>query len=94
MAGSKYFSILFKDIEKNSQKILIKYCGLSKQYKKILWLRYVEDKTIYEISNELGYTKESTYNLLHKARKDIEEKLYKQYDLYPEEVQTIIDTIR
>ena len=47
MAGSKYFSILFKDIEKNSQKILIKYCGLSKQY-----------------------------------------------DLYPEEVQTIIDTIR
>lgn len=36
MVGSKYFSILFKDIEKNSQKMLIKYCGLSKQYKKIL----------------------------------------------------------
>lgn len=94
MAESKYFSILFKDIERNSRKILIKECGLPKQYEQVLWMRYVQDKSVNELADELGYTRESIYTLLHKARKDLENKLYNQYELYPDDIQTIIDTLR
>ena len=89
----KSFKIRLKDIERGSRLKLIENGGISKLYQKVLTDKYVEEKSIYEIADELGYTKESTYNLINRAKKDLETKLYTQYDLYSTEIQNIIDVI-
>lgn len=80
-------------LNKNFTKILINEVGLNKDYKNVLYKKYVEEKSLVEIANELGYTKETVNNLISKSRKVLEEILLEQYELLPKEVQMIADYI-
>ena len=80
-------------LNKNSTKILINEVGLNKEYKDVLYRKYVQEKSLVEISSELGYTKESVNNLISKSRKVLENLLIDQYELLPEKIQKIADYI-
>lgn len=80
-------------LNKNSTKILLNEVGLNKEYKDVLYRKYVQEKSLVEISSELGYTKESVNNLISKSRKVLENLLIDQYELLPEKIQKIADYI-
>lgn len=72
-----------KQMSKTAIAMLIKCAGLQRKYKTILTLRYVDELSIYEIGEKMGYTKESATNLLSKARKQLitivhKENIYSQ----------------
>lgn len=52
---------------------------------------YVEEMSLVEIANELGYTKESTNNLLAKSRRVLEDIILEQYELMSIKLQMIAD---
>ena len=58
MDNSLSFAKRLKKLNKNSTKILLNEIGLDKESKEILYKRYVEEMSLVEIANELGYTKE------------------------------------
>ena len=80
-------------LNKNSTKILLNEVGLNKEYREVLIKKYVQEKSLVEISSELGYTKESVNNLISKSRKVLENLLIEQYELLPEKIQKIADYI-
>lgn len=80
-----------KKLNKNSTKILLNEIGLDKESKEILYKRYVEEMSLVEIANELGYTKESTNNLLAKSRRVLEDIILEQYELMSIKLQMIAD---
>ena len=80
-------------LNKNSTKILLNEVGLNKEYREVLIKKYVQEKSLVEISSELGYTKESVNNLISKSRKVLENLLIDQYELLPEKIQKIADYI-
>lgn len=47
--------------------------------------------SLVEIANDLGYTKESTNNLLAKSRRVLEDIILEQYELMPIKLQMIAD---
>lgn len=78
MDNSLSFAKRLKKLNKNSIKILLNEIGLDKESKEILYKRYVEEMSLVEIANELGYTKESTNNLLAKSRRVLEDIILEQ----------------
>lgn len=78
-------------LNKNSTKILINEVGLNKDYKNVLYKKYVEEKSLVEIANELGYTKETVNNLISKSRRVLEDIILEQYELMPIKLQMISD---
>lgn len=91
MDNSLSFAKRLKKLNKNSIKILLNEIGLDKESKEILYKRYVEEMSLVEIANELGYTKESTNNLLAKSRRVLEDIILEQYELMPIKLQMIAD---
>lgn len=65
--------------------------ALTKSLRRFLYKRYVEEMSLVEIANELGYTKESTNNLLAKSRRVLEDIILEQYELMPIKLQMIAD---
>lgn len=91
MDNSLSFVKRLKKLNKNSTKILLNEIGLDKESKEILYKRYVEEMSLVEIANELGYTKESTNNLLAKLRRVLEDIILEQYELMSIKLQMIAD---
>lgn len=91
MDNSLSFAKRLKKLNKNFTKILLNEIGLDKESKEILYKRYVEEMSLVEIANELGYTKESTNNLLAKSRRVLEDIILEQYELMPIKLQMIAD---
>ena len=87
------FAKKLNKLNKNSTKILLNEVGLNKEYREVLFKKYVQEKSLIEISSELGYTKESVNNLISKSRKVLENLLIDQYELLPEKIQKIADYI-
>lgn len=65
--------------------------ALTKSLRRFYIKRYVEEMSLVEIANELGYTKESTNNLLAKSRRVLEDIILEQYELMPIKLQMIAD---
>lgn len=78
-------------LNKRSAKMLLNNIGLKERYRKILWMKYIEGKTAIEISEDLGYARETINNIILKARTELEEIINDQYDLCDDKLRDIID---
>lgn len=88
---NRSFAKKLRKLNKNSTKILLNEIGLCEENKELLYKRYVEEKSIIDISEELGYTKESTNVLIARSRKILEDIIIEQYELLPKNVRMIAD---
>ena len=71
-------------------KILLPSLQLKHKYEEILWLYYVEELDLFQISEKLHLTRESVANLLCKARKSMLDVITKQYNIMDSDLQEII----
>lgn len=83
-----------KQMSKTAIALLIECAGLQRKYRIILTLRYVDELSIYEIGEKMGYTKESATNLLSKARKQLITITQKERHIFPDSLQRCLDEIK
>ena len=65
--------------------------ALTKSLRRFYIKDMLKEMSLVEIANELGYTKESTNNLLAKSRRVLEDIILEQYELMPIKLQMIAD---
>lgn len=81
------------DISKVASRIIITNIGLRTKYEKILFLYYIEEKSHYEIADELNITRQSAINLLSKAKKELKKIIDKEYHLIDSSIKPYVDLL-
>lgn len=89
--NQKDFNKTLKDFGKIILPILIPTLGLKKKHEKVLIEFYVNEKSYYDICEEMNMTRESIGNLICLAKKEFKRKLDKQKNLLPLEVIPYLD---
>ncbi len=82
----KLFNQKLKDYGKAVLPVLIPLVGLKKKQAKVLIGFYVDEKSYFELADELNITTESVGNLICKAKKEFNKKLEGQKDIIPVDV--------
>lgn len=89
----KEFSRRLRLANINTLRTLIPALGLHKRNEQILMLKYVEQESLWDISEEMALTYESASNLLSASRLEMKRLMKDDYELYPKEVQVLINKI-
>lgn len=89
----KEFSRKLRLANVNTLKTLIPALGLHRRNEQVLMLRYVEQKSLWDISEKMVLTYESASNLLSTSRLEMKRLMNDDYELYPKDVQILIDKI-
>lgn len=87
MTEQARFNEILKRMSKIYLRIIIPGIGLKYKHENVLYLYYVEEKSIAEIADELKMTRESTANLLCKARKELRAMIKRHKILMSDELQ-------
>lgn len=87
----KEFSRKLKLANVNTLKTLIPALGLHGRNEEILMLKYVNQDSLWDISEKMVLTYESASNLLSTSRLEMKRLMNDDYELYPKEIQILID---
>lgn len=91
--NTREFASKLNRTSKNVLKPLIPALGLHKRAEKVLYMRYVDEASIYDIADDLGIAYESLSNYLCIAREEMLKTIEKDYDILPSETQLLINKL-
>lgn len=91
VTDQKTFNQKLKDYGKAALPVLIPLVGLKTKQERALIGFYVEEKSYYELADELNMTTESVGNLICKAKKEFNKKLEGQKAVLPLEILPYLD---
>lgn len=91
--NGRVFANRLNKMSKNVLKPLIPALGLHKRVEKVLYLRYVEEKSIFDIAEDVGISFDSLNNYLCVARAEMLETMQRDYEILPQDIKNLIDII-
>jgi len=59
--------------------------GLQDNERQVLWLRYLEDRSVPDIARQLKKTEKAVHSLLYRAKQNLRDKLIQLQPLLKEE---------
>lgn len=80
-------------LSKIALRVIITGIGLKSKYEKVLFLYYIEEKSHYEIADELSITHQSAINLMSKAKKELKRIIEKEYHLMNASLKPYVDLL-
>lgn len=89
--NKKEFTRRLGKTSKNVLRVLIPALGLHGREERALMLKYVEEKCLYDIAEDLGIAYESASNFLCQAREEMLYIMQEDYDILPKDIQNLID---
>lgn len=78
---------------KNVLKLLLPQLGLRKRAERALYLRYVQEASMYDIAEDLGMSYESFSNYLCVARAEMLKVIEQDYDIVSDDTRKLIDKL-
>lgn len=91
--NGRVFANRLNKMSKNVLKPLIPALGLHKRVEKVLYLRYIEEKSIFDIAEDVGISFDSLNNYLCVARAEMLETMQRDYEILPQDIKNLIDII-
>lgn len=91
--NTKDFAKKMNRASKNLLKFLLPELGLRKRVERALYLRYVQEASMYDIAEELGMSYESFSNYLCVARAEMLNIIEQDYDIVSDDTRKLIDKL-
>ena len=80
-------------VSKNVLKLLLPQLGLRKRVERALYLRYIQEASMYDIAEDLGMSYESFSNYLCVARAEMLNVIEQDYDIVSDDTRKLIDKL-
>lgn len=91
--NTKDFAKKMNRASKNVLKLLLPELGLRKRVERAIYLRYVQEASMYDIAEELGMSYESFSNYLCVARAEMLNIIEQDYDIVSDDTRKLIDKL-
>ena len=92
MDGRNFANRLNK-MSKNVLKPLILALGLHKRVERVLYLRYVDAHSIYDIADDVGMSFDSLNNYLSFARYEMLSTMQRDFEILPDDIKKLINIV-
>ena len=92
MDGRNFANRLNK-MSKNVLKPLITALGLHKRVERVLYLRYIEEQSIYDIAEDVGMSFDSLNNYLSFARYEMLSTMQRDFEILPDDIKKLINIV-
>lgn len=92
MDGRNFANRLNK-MSKNILKPLIPALGLHKRVERVLYLRYVEEQSIYDIAEDVGMSFDSLNNYLSFARHEMLSTMQRDFEILPDDIKKLVNIV-
>jgi len=91
--NTKEFAKKMNKVSKNVLKLLLPQLGLRKRVERALYLRYIQEASMYDIAEDLGMSYESFSNYLCVARAEMLNVIEQDYDIVSDDTRKLIDKL-
>lgn len=91
--NKREFTRKLSKTSKNVLRPLIPALGMHLRNEKAIHLKYIEEKCLWDIAEELGVAYESAGNFLCQAREEMLCIMQDDYDILPKDIQVLIDKL-
>lgn len=87
------FTAKLNHTSKNVLRAIIPALGLHQRSERALTMKYIEEKCMWDIAEELGISYNSTGNFISVARMEMLDLMQNDYNIYSDEVKAHIDKL-
>lgn len=91
--NTRDFAKKMSRVSKNVLKALLPSLGLKNRVERVIYLRYIEEDSLYDIAKELGMSYESCSNYLCIARVEMLRTIEQDYDIVSDDTRKLIDKL-